>query len=132
MRKITPRKYAQGLYESLQNKEKSDIGNVIKSFIQVLARNKDISKSDKVIKAFHDYVNEQEGIQAVSVYSVEALDQKVKKEIESGLKEALKKEIELDEQVDPELMGGVKLQYGDVIADGSVKKQIESLANTIG
>jgi F-type H+-transporting ATPase subunit delta len=131
MRKITPRKYAQGLYESLKDKQKGDIENVMKSFIQVLVRNKDISKSDKIIKAFHDYVNEQEGVQTVSVYSVEALGKAVKNEIEKGLKDALNKEIELEENVDPELIGGVKLQYGDVVADGSVKNQIEALANTL-
>ena len=132
MRKITPKKYAQSLYESLQDKDKSEISNVIKSFIQVLVRNKDISKAEKIINAFHDYMNEQEGIQSVSVYSVEPLDKNTRHEIETGLKAALKKEIELEEYIDKELIGGVMLKYGDVVADGSVKKQIDSLANTIG
>ncbi|MFH1534774.1 MAG: F0F1 ATP synthase subunit delta, partial [Patescibacteria group bacterium] len=107
MRKITPRKYAQGLYESLQDKDKSEVSNTIKSFIQVLVRNKVISKSDKIVKAFHDYIYEQEGIQLVSVYSVEALSNNLKKEIETGLKIALKKEIELEEHIDSSLIGGV-------------------------
>jgi len=132
MRKITPRKYAQGLYESLQDKDKSEVSNTIKSFIQVLVRNKVISKSDKIVKAFHDYIYEQEGIQLVSVYSVEALSNNLKKEIETSLKIALKKEIELEEHIDSSLIGGVKLKYGDVEADGSVRKKIESLENTIG
>ncbi|MFA6392433.1 MAG: ATP synthase F1 subunit delta [Patescibacteria group bacterium] len=132
MRKITPKKYAQALYESLEGKDKAEIASAITSFIQVLVRNKSISKSDKVISAFQDYLNEQEGIQAVSVYSVKALHQEEKKEIKSGLKQALKKEIELIEYIDPELMGGVILKYGDVIVDGSVKNKIENLANTIG
>ncbi|MFH1535394.1 MAG: F0F1 ATP synthase subunit delta, partial [Patescibacteria group bacterium] len=72
------------------------------------------------------------GIQLVSVYSVEALSNNLKKEIETGLKIALKKEIELEEHIDSSLIGGVKLKYGDVEADGSVRKKIESLENTIG
>ena len=132
MRKITPKKYAQALYESLEGKDKAEIASEITSFIQVLVRNKSISKSDKVISAFHDYLNEQEGVQAVSVYSVKELSQDEKNEIKSGLKQALKKEIELIEYINPELMGGVILKYGDVIVDGSVKNKIENLANTIG
>ncbi|MFA6271751.1 MAG: ATP synthase F1 subunit delta [Patescibacteria group bacterium] len=132
MRKITPKKYAQALYESLEGKDKAEIASAITSFIEVLVRNKSISKSDKVISAFHDYLNEQEGVQAVSVYSVKELSKDEKNEIKSGLKQALKKEIELIEYINPELMGGVILKYGDVIVDGSVKSKIENLANTIG
>jgi F-type H+-transporting ATPase subunit delta len=132
MRKITPKKYAKALYESLEGKNQAEIASTITSFVQVLVRNKSISKSDKVISAFHDYLNEQEGVQAVSVYSVKTLDQDERNEIKSGLKKALNKEIELIEHIDSKLMGGVILKYGDVIVDGSVKKKIESLANTIG
>lgn len=132
MRKITPKKYAQALYESLQGKDKKEIASAIGSFVQLMVRNKAISKSEKIVSAFQDYMNEQDGVQAVSVYSAHALSKSDKDEIKSGLKKALSKEIELVEYIDPELMGGVVLKYGDTVADGSVKKQIEILANTIG
>ncbi|MFA6525558.1 MAG: ATP synthase F1 subunit delta [Patescibacteria group bacterium] len=131
MRKITPKKYARALYESLQGKDKKEIAEAISSFIQLMMRNKVIAKSDKIVDAFQEYSNEQEGIQAVSVYSVRALGHSEKNEIISGLKQALNKEIKLIEYIDPEIMGGVILKYGDTVADGSVKKKIESLANTL-
>lgn len=131
MRKISSKKYAISLYESLQDGKKNKIPVMIQSFVKLLVRNKDLKKADKVIKAFRDYTNEQENILAVSVFSVDKLDRQLKTEIIRHLKSSFQKEIELQEYLDQDLIGGMVLKYGDVVADGSVKKRIESLADVI-
>jgi len=131
MRKISPKKYAISLYESLQGIEKREIPEVIKSFVALLARNKDLKKADKIVKAFRDYINEQERILEVLAISAEPLDSQFKEEIIDYLESSLNKEIELKEQTDKNLVGGVILKYGDVVVDGSVKKRIELLADSL-
>lgn len=131
MRKVSPKKYAISLYESLQVIEKEKIPEVIKSFVALLARNKDLKKADKIIKAFRDYLNEQERILEVSAISAWPLDSQFREEIIKHLTNFLNKEIELKEQTDKSLIGGVVLKYGDVVVDGSVKKRIELLADSL-
>ena len=131
MQKISPKKYAISLFESLQGIEKEKIPEMIKSFVNLLVRNKDLKKADKVIKAFQDYLNKQENIVEVSVISAKPLNDQTKQEVINQLKSSLNKKIELKEEQDPDLVGGVVLKYGDVVVDGSVKRRIELLADSL-
>lgn len=59
----------------------------------------------------------------VSVTSKTKLDNEIKKEIESAFGE----NIEIIEQVDPEMIGGIKIQTETHIFDASVTNQLQSL-----
>jgi len=131
MKKISPRKYAISLYESLKDVEKDKMPEVIKSFVALLVRNKDLKKADKIIKAFRQYLCEQENILEVSVVAAKPLDDFVKQNIVNQLKSSLNKKIELKEKQDASLIGGAVLKYGDVVVDGSVKRRIELLAESL-
>jgi len=131
MQKITPKQYAISLYESLEGKPKDKISEIIKSFISVIIRNKDVKKADKIISTFRKYLCDQENILEVSVVAAKPLSESVKKNIIDQLKSSLNKTVELKEEQDASLIGGAVLKYGDVIVDGSVKKRIELLADSL-
>jgi len=131
MQKITPKQYAISLYESLQDIDKEKIPEMIKSFINLLAKKKDLKKADKIIKAFQQYLCEQENILEVSVVAAKPLDEAVKHNIINQLKSSLNKIVELKEEQDASLIGGAVLKYGDVVVDGSIKRRIELLADSL-
>lgn len=47
--------------------------------------------------------------------------------VADGLSKRLGKEVELDVRVDPSILGGLKLQYGDRLVDASVATRLQQL-----
>jgi F-type H+-transporting ATPase subunit delta len=131
MRNISPRKYAISLYESLCDIQKNEISAVIKSFVSLLVRNKDISKADKIVKAFRKFYCEKENILEVSVTTAGLLDDDIKAMVIKQLNGSLNKEIELQATTDKSTIGGIILKYDDTVVDGSVKRRIELLADSL-
>jgi len=131
MRNISPRKYAVSLYESLSGVQKDGVPAIIKSFVNLLARYKDLSKAEKVIKAFRKIYCQGENILEVSVTTTQALDDEIKTEVINCLSGSLNKEIELQTETDKDLIGGIVLKYDDTVIDGSIKKRIALLADSL-
>ncbi|MBU0598021.1 ATP synthase F1 subunit delta [Patescibacteria group bacterium] len=131
MKKITPKKYAVSLYEILQEVQDDKVPEVLGNFVKLLVWNKDLSQADKIINVFGKYANEQENILELIITSAKKLDQDVKNNIVKQLASSLNKKIEINELVDPGLIGGAKLQYGDTIIDGSIKRRLELLGESL-
>lgn len=131
MRKITPKKYAVSLYETLHQADREKIPALLKSFLAILIRNQDLKKSDKIIKAFIAYANDKEKHVEVTLSSAKTLDTELKDKVIDQLAKSLNREISVREEVDPSLLGGLILKYDDVVVDGSVKKKIELLAENL-
>ena len=52
--KITPSQYSQTLYDLVQDKTEQEIESIIKKFIQILIKNNDIVKINKIIEKFNN------------------------------------------------------------------------------
>jgi len=131
MRSITPKKYAISLYEALRHADKAHLPALLKSFITLLVKNQDMHKADKIIKAFAAYSDVQEKRVEVSVHSAHPLSQAARQSVIDQLEKSLDRDITMHEEVDPSLIGGLVLEYNDVVVDGSIKKRIELLAENL-
>ncbi|MFA5134397.1 MAG: ATP synthase F1 subunit delta [Patescibacteria group bacterium] len=131
MKRFSPQQYAHGLYEALRNAPEEKIPAALKSFVALVARNRDLSKSPKIIEAFRAYANEQENILEIDISSVEPLSQGTKQLIIRNLETSLKKTIVLNESTDTGLLGGIVMRYGDTVINGSVQKRLELLHSTL-
>lgn len=130
MKNIPSKKYAISLYESIKNVEEDKISDILKSFVRILIKNKDVNKVSKIIKAFRDHYNEEENNLEITVTTANKIDQDIIELIKKKLNVSLNKEIEIKTETDEKLIGGMILRYHDTIIDGSVKKRIELLAET--
>lgn len=72
-------------------------------------------------------VKEARGIVPVTLTSARKLDDSVKKAILDKLNKAVKGDIELNEKVDEELIGGFVVRMGDTRIDASVHHQLNEL-----
>lgn len=128
MRKISVKKYAQVLYELTRDLPKEQIKVEIDKFLQLVARNKDVKKLDKIFKAFDDYAKKQESIADVQLITARKLSSEQKESLQSQLKKEHKfKVINFLELVDASLLGGFILKIDDTILDASLKTKLESL-----
>jgi F-type H+-transporting ATPase subunit delta len=81
-----------------------------------------------IASEFHVAYNDYKGVGEATVTTAIALDTKLKGEIEQIVKKISdKKQVEIKEQVDADLIGGFILNVGDRQIDASIKNKIKAL-----
>ena len=82
-------------------------------------------------EAFRDLRDEASGRVRVLASTASAMTPPQSSTVRTSLAEKLKREVVLEEQVKPELLGGVRLQIGDWVADGTVARRLSDMARTV-
>ncbi|MBO6574092.1 MAG: ATP synthase F1 subunit delta [Rhodothermales bacterium] len=80
-----------------------------------------------VLAAYRGLRDEELGIVQVSVRSARALDEADRSAVAASLEKRLNKRVRLEVSVDPSLIGGIVVQVGDTVYDGSVSNRLASL-----
>jgi len=65
-----------------------------------------------------------EEIKEVKIISAFPLSEEKKKILENRLKEIIKKEFSMREEIDPKIIAGIIISIGDIVLDGSLKNKI--------
>ena len=77
---------------------------------------------------FHNAYNEYKGVEKATVTTTIAVDSKLRGEIEGIVKKlSAKKQVELVEKIDKDLIGGFILNVGDRQIDASIKSKLKTL-----
>jgi F-type H+-transporting ATPase subunit delta len=126
--KITPAQYAKTLYELTLDKSQSEIGDVISEFAKLLAKKNQLKLLPKIIEKFNQIWNKENGIIEAEVMSANKLESHQVHKVASYLKEKYKaKEVLINDIVNESLRGGIIIQVGDEVMDGSVERQLRNL-----
>ncbi len=81
----------------------------------------------QIADEYQTLYRENEGIEEVFVQSAVELSQTQIDALSKMLKEKLKKKIELNVEVDPDLIAGLKVRAKDLVLDNTVKSRLDSL-----
>lgn len=85
-----------------------------------------------VLDYFLSRVKEQKGIGLARVISATRLSDVQKEKVEKRLLETTKyRTFEIDYEVDPALIGGIRIRIGDRIVDGSIRTKLERLSGML-
>ncbi len=126
--KVTPKQYAQSLYEITRKKKGSQVRADIKKFVEVLVKNNDLKSGKKIVNEFIKIRNKEEGIVEAEVMSARKLDSSVVKMLNGYIaKLSGAKKVILKKDLNKDLLGGVVIKYGDKILDGSMKTKLSNL-----
>lgn len=126
--KITPKQYALSLYEATDETRKDGLDEILKNFTSLLARNNDLKLADKIEKEFIKLWDEKKGSAKVEVTTVGKLNKDIKEKLSANIMKWLdKSEVEIEEKIDKDILGGIVVKYEDVIVDGSLRKKIALL-----
>lgn len=130
--KISSRQYAQSLYESVANKSEKEVKAVLKSFVILLGRNRELNKAEEIISAFNEIWNKANDEIVATLVSARKLDVNTKKMIISYLEDkAGAKKIALTEEIDEKLIGGFVLKYNGKVIDGSLRNSLDEMKGQI-
>lgn len=123
---------AEVLYSATHDKSETESALIVKSFVELLSKKRLIGKAPEIISAYKKLLATNEGIIEVETTTHEQLEPEIKKDISNSLKESLDaKQIILNEKVDPSVLGGIKLKYGDTIIDGTLLGRLKQLETTL-
>jgi F-type H+-transporting ATPase subunit delta len=97
------------------------------NFLKVVSRHGRLDCLRAIEHEARQLYNEARGRLEVHVRTAEPVDQDLLASITQRLSEALKSELDVHSEVDPELLGGVVVRVGDTVYDGSVANRLERL-----
>ncbi len=100
---------------------------VVTNFLLVILENNRMRHFRAFMDAFREVLDEKEGIVRGAVRTATALDEQARMRLEQAVSSAVKKRVNLSYEQDPSLIGGLKLQVGSTIYDGSVQTQLETI-----
>lgn len=127
--KITPKQYAVSLYELTKDASNEESAELIKNFVNLLRFDNNLSMEKRIVEEYQTYCRKQKGISKLRIHSAE----KLSPSIVSGIVKHFAGQVEIEEEVDPDLIGGIAVEINDdTLIDGSVRKKLNDLRKTIG
>jgi F-type H+-transporting ATPase subunit delta len=119
----------EAMLKDLQNK--AGLDPAVSNFLALLIRNKRIKALPEITDSFRDIRDQALGIHRVSVKSARPLASKTVKSIEKRLSEVLGGKVALETGVEENLLGGIQIQVGSTVYDGSVSRALQTLTQSI-
>jgi F-type H+-transporting ATPase subunit delta len=124
-------------YFSSQEK-KDGVGKVVEGgdehfvrFLELLAERHRMPVLFRIRRDFDRMWAEEHKLLAVTLTSAVELDDDIKDDIRKKIEDETGRKVEFDSKVDPELLGGLKLQVGNFVMDASVRSRLEKLRKQV-
>jgi F-type H+-transporting ATPase subunit delta len=99
-----------------------------RNFVLLLAENGRIEVLPEVSEMFEQLKTRHDGVLDAKVTSAFAMSDAQLKDLVTDLEARFKRKIEAKVSIDPELIGGVKVEVGDEVLDASVRAKLEAMA----
>ncbi len=124
--KIARSEVLETLLQLINNSNES-----IKAFLQLLQDNNRLIILADIAFGFEKLVADEQNTAKATIYSAFAMDESAKAEFERILSKKFNKNITATVEVQPELIGGIKVLINDVVIDASVKGSLNKMATQI-
>jgi len=98
-----------------------------RNFVAILIRNRRMAGFDDVAAEFRREINRRLGILEAKIVSARQLDEQERRELETSVAKMTGEQVEAQYTVDNSLIGGVLVQAGSTVYDGSVRGQLDRL-----
>lgn len=123
MKKQSNKQFARALYETTKDLPKKELPEVIRQFVVILQKYNKLKKIDYIIEEFLNYSKKQEGIKTVTAESSTELTGSSLAKI----KKMFGEKSEVTENINKNLLGGIKIKVDDMVYDASLKTQLVKL-----
>ena len=128
-----PKVSADDLSKMLSSMVKTKLDPKVASFLNLVNQNHRLAAVPEIAHQFEAMKDKSEGAAEVMITSAFPLEGSALKDLLSSLKKRFGgKELRPTIQVDPALIGGVRIQVGDEVLDSSVKAQLAQMQVSLG
>ncbi|MCL2178884.1 MAG: ATP synthase F1 subunit delta [Proteobacteria bacterium] len=116
----------EAFIESLLNTV-ADVNPYVANFMRLLAQRGRLVFLDAIIRALHGLADLRQNRMRGKLTTARPLSPAQAKTLQQALEEKTQKALLLETAVDKSLVGGVSIQVGNMLFDGSLKGQLENL-----
>lgn len=104
------------------------VANEARNFIQVLVQNNRLELTPYIRGMYEDLKREHEGVLEAQVISALPIGDDQVKSLVATLEARFKRKITVKVEIDPQLIGGVKIVVGDKVIDATVRGRLDAMA----
>lgn len=125
--KISPSDKKKALESALEGK----VSGLVLNFLRVLIDRKRQFLFDEIAKAYEEICDKESGRTHVKLTTASALDEGSRNKIVQLIGQKLSTQVVAEEAVDESLLGGMTIQIGDTVVDGSVRARLHEMRDQI-
>lgn len=107
--------------------KKAKLTESVSNFLQLLVENRRLHLLPAIVAETESYLADQSGIVPVQVATARKLTAADQKKIQSDIKATLGQNVIMQTYIDESLIGGVVVQIGSTLIDGSIKHKLDKL-----
>ncbi|MDZ4839356.1 MAG: ATP synthase F1 subunit delta [Bacteroidota bacterium] len=100
---------------------------ITKSFITIVVRKNREKVLDLIFKTFIEMVNEDKGIVQAKLITAVKIGAEEKERLTKLVSDKIHKTIKLQEEINPEILGGFIIKYDDKLLDASVSSRLKAM-----
>ena len=109
----------------------SDADERIVNFLELLAERHRMPALFRIRRSFDSMWAEENKLLPVTVTSAVELDEGLVRDIGKRIEEQTGRQVELSSSVDPDVLGGLRLQVGNMVLDATVRNRLEQLRKQV-
>ena len=109
----------------------SDADERFVNFLELLAERHRMPALFRIRREFDAMWADENKLLPVTVTSAVELDEGLVEEIGNRIQEQTGRTVELSSRVDPDVLGGLQLQVGNMVLDGTVRNRLERLRKQV-
>ena len=114
----------RSLIEGILGPQSSDLS---KRFLNLLVAKNRIDLFPFIVDRLQNVIRKKQGIQEVTVITARELHSSIMQLLEKALEKTTHKKILIHAKVEPSIVGGIQLQMGDKMIDGSIRGKLDAL-----
>jgi len=107
--------------------KKAKLGKLTTQFIGTCVENRRAAEIPEIIAAFEEKLARKRGTQSAQVVSAQKLTAAQLNSIKSQLKKTIGRDVDIETQIDPSLLGGFAVKIGSRYFDSTLKTKLEGL-----
>jgi F-type H+-transporting ATPase subunit delta len=108
-----------------------ELSGLLRNFAGLLQSKERLRQLPAIARAFAEQADDALGVQRAQVQSAFPLSEEERRQLKEILEQRSGRQVVLEEQSDPELLGGIKVVLGGQILDGSLRTQLDKMAEIL-
>jgi F-type H+-transporting ATPase subunit delta len=122
-----PKATVDQVFDVITSVVKSPLSDATRNLLRAIIENGRLAALPEVAVQFHALVSERSGVSDATVYSAFPIDATQLTAVVASLEKRFGRKLTASVQVEPELIGGIRVVVGDEVLDTSVKARLEQM-----
>ena len=103
------------------------VGRPVLGLLHILIQKRREPLLDNVVAEYARYRDRHEGVVRAQVTTARKLDGDLADALRAALEQRTKRTVILHERVDPEVIGGIRVNLGDSVLDGTIRRGLQDM-----